>query len=65
MCQGQGSSQRPQPGPVTGSVEAGNPERRGVRAEWRPGRVDDHRSRGGGGSSEHHQDIPKPGIACL
>ena len=33
MCRGQESSQRPQPGPVTGSLEAGNPERAGETGE--------------------------------
>ena len=36
MCRGQeGSSQRLQPGPVTGSLEAGNPERVGEEGEAR------------------------------
>ena len=50
MCQGQGSSQQPQPGPVTGSLEAGDPERAGEAGEARgQGRV---------------EAIHKPGIAC-
>ena len=33
MCRGQGSSQQPQPGHPTGSLEAGKPERAGEAGE--------------------------------